>query len=183
MEENYIGENIRLYRERLDLTQQQLADKIGVSWEMVSRYERATSSPLKKIQHIADALEVSKSQLLEKHIPQGVPLGDLRIPLFIKIPSPARFDIMQTNYYYISPEWIVKNYKKVIAIDSSIVNSNITNFKKNGVFFVSLEQQCKHGEYILLKKYDSLELKIYTNEKKEDILGILLAQEIRFPFY
>ena len=40
MKNNYIGENIRTYRARANLTQQQLADKVGVSWEMISRYER-----------------------------------------------------------------------------------------------------------------------------------------------
>lgn len=180
MEENYIGENIRIYRERLDLTQQQLADKVGVSWEMISRYERAASSPLNKIHKIAGALKVSQSQLLEEHIPQGLIFSDLRIPLFTHIPSPARFNPSQTNYYYISPEWIIKNYKDVIAVDSMIVNSDIPNFRKEGVLFISTDLSHDIGEYVVIKKYDSLELKKHEGEKKEDILGVLLAQEIRY---
>ena len=180
MEENYIGENIRLYRERLNLTQQELADKVGVSWEMISRYERTASSPLNKIHKIADALQVSQSQLLEEHIPQGLMFSDLRVPLFTSIPSPARFSPSQTNYYYISPEWIIKNYKEVIAVDCIIVNSNIPNFKKSGVLFISTDHSRDMSEYIVVKRYDSLELKKYEGEKKEDILGILIAQEIRY---
>lgn len=180
MEDNYIGENIRLYRERRNLTQQQLADKVGVSWEMISRYERSTSSPLAKINKIANALDVKKSQLLEEHIPQGLAFTDLRLPLFTHIPSPAKFSISQTNYFYISPEWIVKNYKNVIAIDSSLIKSSIPEFQKNSILFVSLDYTPNRGEYICLKRYDSLEIKKYEGEKKEDILGVLLAQEIRY---
>jgi DNA-binding XRE family transcriptional regulator len=35
MEHSYIAENIKRYRERANMTQQQLADKVGVSWEMI----------------------------------------------------------------------------------------------------------------------------------------------------
>lgn len=180
MKDNYIGENIRLYRERRNLTQQQLADKVGVSWEMISRYERSTSSPIAKIKKIADALDVTKSQLLEEHIPQGLAFTDLRIPLFTHIPSPAKFSPSQTSYFYISPEWIVRNYKNVIAIDSSLIKSSISEFQKDSILFVSLDYSITKGEYICIKGYETLEIKKYEGEKKEDILGILLAQEIRY---
>lgn len=179
MEDNYIGENIRLYRERRNLTQQQLADKVGVSWEMISRYERAASSPLGKIHKIANALDVKESQLLEEHIPQCLGFSDLRVPLFTHMPYPVKFTPSQTNYFYISPEWIVKNHRDVVAIDSSLITSDIPDFQKSGVLFISMEQNNK-SKYILVKRYDSLELKKYEGEKKEDILGIVLAQEIRY---
>ena len=40
MNNKYIGENIKIYRERKKLTQRELGDKIGKTWEMISRYER-----------------------------------------------------------------------------------------------------------------------------------------------
>jgi len=179
MKRNYIGENIRIYRERAKLTQQQLADKVGVSWEMISRYERSTSSPLKKIQKITKALGVSESQLLQEHIPEGLLQNDLRVSLFTQIPSPARFDPLQTNYYYFCPEWVAKNYENVIAIDGSLVTSQIVDVK-NSVFFLSTDTPIKTDDYILVRGYDSLELKKYARDSKEDILGKLLAQEIRY---
>ncbi|HNW33178.1 MAG TPA: helix-turn-helix transcriptional regulator, partial [Candidatus Dojkabacteria bacterium] len=69
MEQNYIGENIRIYRERANLTQQQLADKVGITWEMISRYERNESLPFRKLDGISKALDVPKSQLVERHTP------------------------------------------------------------------------------------------------------------------
>ena len=100
MKQDYIGENIRIYRERAHLTQQELADKIGVSWEMISRYERSASSPLKKIGAIANALNVYMSTLLEKHIPERLYRMEYKLPLFTEsIPRSNRavriqFDVL-----------------------------------------------------------------------------------------
>ena len=38
-----IGENIRKYRKQADLTQEELADKLGVSYQSVSRWENGVS--------------------------------------------------------------------------------------------------------------------------------------------
>lgn len=180
MNRNYIGENIRRYRERSNLTQQQLADKVGVSWEMVSRYERSASSPLKKLEQLSDALQVSKSQLLEEHIPEGGSILDIRVPLFTSIPSPARFQSSQTNYYYSCPEWISKQYSEVIALDSKLTHTNIPNFLLNGILFVSRDSTPKHGEFYISRGYESLELKRYEGESTENILGKLVAQEVKY---
>ena len=120
MKQNYIGENIRLYRERANLTQQELADKIGVSWEMVSRYERSQSSPLKKIEELSLALNVYKSNLLEQHIPERIYPMEYRVPLFTRLPLQD-----YANNYYSCPEWILKRDLKAIALESNIVSSNL----------------------------------------------------------
>lgn len=180
MKRNYIGENIRIYRERSKLTQQELADKVGVSWEMISRYERAASSPLKKLDKLADALKVKESQLLEEHIPESINSADLRVPLFTKIPTPPRFNPLQTNYYYQCPEWIMKSYSQVIALDASLVKSEIPNFSNKGVLFLTMEYTLENGEYIVIQNYDSLEVKRYKGGKNEKILGKLIAKEIRY---
>ena len=39
-----IGENIRRLRRAADMTQEQLADKLGVSYQSVSRWENGTIS-------------------------------------------------------------------------------------------------------------------------------------------
>ena len=40
-----IGENIRGYRKKADMTQEQLADKLGVSYQSVSRWENCSTYP------------------------------------------------------------------------------------------------------------------------------------------
>jgi transcriptional regulator with XRE-family HTH domain len=68
MEYSDIGENIRKYRNRLDLTQEELADRIGVTWEMVSRYERGESSPMNKLEKISNALNVPITDLINNSL-------------------------------------------------------------------------------------------------------------------
>lgn len=58
MTDKEIGEIIRDQRQKKNLSQVELARKVGVTWEMISRYERGKSSALNKLQELAFALEV-----------------------------------------------------------------------------------------------------------------------------
>lgn len=40
-----LGENIRQFRKTMNLTQEELADKLGVSFQAVSKWENAQSAP------------------------------------------------------------------------------------------------------------------------------------------
>ena len=65
MEEKQIGLFIRDRRLALGLTQQQLADKLGITDKAVSKWERGISYPdITLLRRLADALEVSVSELL-----------------------------------------------------------------------------------------------------------------------
>jgi transcriptional regulator with XRE-family HTH domain len=45
MDAERFGPRLRSLREAVGLTQQQLADRVGVKWESVSRWERGTREP------------------------------------------------------------------------------------------------------------------------------------------
>ena len=65
MEENRIGPFIRDRRLQLEMTQQQLADKLGVTDKAVSKWERSVSYPdITILRELSDALEVSVTELL-----------------------------------------------------------------------------------------------------------------------
>lgn len=64
MTDHQVGAIIRENRKKLGLTQGQLAEKIGVTWEMISRYERGRSSALLKILELSVALNISPSIFL-----------------------------------------------------------------------------------------------------------------------
>ena len=179
MEHSYIAENIKRYRERENMTQQQLADKVGVSWEMISRYEREESLPYKKLDEISKALNVPKSQLLEKHVPDKYSSVDYKIPLFLHIPLSNKFTSSQTNYYYICPEWILKRDKECIAIDTSLIDSNEENFKMNGVIYVSKQIKPQRNDRVVVRENGRLIVKMYDGNSP-NILGKVLAQEIRY---
>ena len=61
-----IGERIKYYRLAAGLTQQELADKIGVKLAAVSKYELGTvdNLPISRVERIADALGVTGGQIM-----------------------------------------------------------------------------------------------------------------------
>lgn len=61
-----IGENIRSFRKKNDLTQETLAERLGVSYQSISRWENGANYPdLEMLPAIADALAVTIDELLE----------------------------------------------------------------------------------------------------------------------
>lgn len=66
MIENNIKENIKEKRERLGISQRELARRIEMSGQMISKIESGSTSPsIETLQLIANALEVSIKDLLE----------------------------------------------------------------------------------------------------------------------
>ncbi len=62
-----IGQNIRMIREAKALTQEQVAEQIGVSFQAVSAWERDEYKPdTERILKLAEVLDVSVSSLLEE---------------------------------------------------------------------------------------------------------------------
>lgn len=60
-----LGENIRRLRRARDLTQEQLADRLGVTYQSVSRWENSTAYPdIELLPAIADIFSVSVDELL-----------------------------------------------------------------------------------------------------------------------
>lgn len=57
MNDKKIGLLIKKARIKSNLTQQELGEKIGVTWEMISRYENGRSNPMKNLQRISKILE------------------------------------------------------------------------------------------------------------------------------
>jgi len=62
-----IGNNIRMYRKERKLTQEQVADKLGVTFQAVSSWERDEYTPdTDKLIRLASLLDVSVSSLIEE---------------------------------------------------------------------------------------------------------------------
>lgn len=60
-----LGDNIRRLRRSCDLTQEQLADRLGVTYQSVSRWENATAYPdIELLPAISDVFSVSVDELL-----------------------------------------------------------------------------------------------------------------------
>lgn len=69
-----IGERIKYFREVSGMTQQELADRIGVKFPAISKYENGTvdNLPLERVELIAKALGVTPGQITgwEEYIPE-----------------------------------------------------------------------------------------------------------------
>ena len=60
-----IGENIRNFRKKNDLTQEEMASRLGVSYQSVSRWENGSTYPdLELLPAISEVLEVTVDELL-----------------------------------------------------------------------------------------------------------------------
>ena len=70
-----LGEKIRYYRKQKGMTQQELADKLHISYVGISQYETGKRNPkLETMSRIADALDIPVKLLygsIEEYISQG----------------------------------------------------------------------------------------------------------------
>lgn len=62
-----VGQRIKARRQELEMTQEELARKVGVSFQLISRYENnfVDTIPTKKLKLIADALQCTAYELME----------------------------------------------------------------------------------------------------------------------
>lgn len=172
MEYRDIGENIRKYRNRLDLTQDQLADKIGVTWEMVSRYERGESSPMNKLDRLAQALSIPVTTLIDDNVSNCY-----EIPLFTKIPKHFSFEKENTTIYYNCPKWLIKLDPSVFVIDTELIKINNLLPKESGYIFISPNSNIQDSEIVLVNERSELRIEKFKQNGYETI-GKIMMQEI-----
>jgi transcriptional regulator with XRE-family HTH domain len=174
MEYRDIGENIRKYRNRLDLTQEQLADRIGVTWEMVSRYERGENSPMNKLEKIATALNIPITDLINDSL-----ANNYEVPLFIKIPKNFLFTNENTTLFYSCPKWLAKRDPQVFVVNSNIVQNNDLISEGVGYIFISPNSEIQTDDLVLTKNKGKLSIKRFKQQNASNI-GKIMMQEIIF---
>jgi transcriptional regulator with XRE-family HTH domain len=69
-----VGERIKQARQEAGLTQDELADLVGVGMRQIQYYEAGESDPYRKINKIAEVTNANAGWLL--HGPTGEPAGD-----------------------------------------------------------------------------------------------------------
>jgi transcriptional regulator with XRE-family HTH domain len=64
--DRHVGARVRMRRLMLDMTQTQLGDKLGLTFQQVQKYEKGTNRiGASRLQHIADVLQVPVSFFFE----------------------------------------------------------------------------------------------------------------------
>ena len=80
MEENRIGPFIRDRRLQLEMTQQQLADKLGVTDKAVSKWERSVSYPdITILRELSDALPLADGLVGDAQLVRPLLLGHFQL--------------------------------------------------------------------------------------------------------
>lgn len=73
-----LGENIRRFRKMMNLTQEDLADKIGVTYQAVSKWENAQSAPdISFLPVLADVFGCSIDDLFSRFLQKNTEFADI----------------------------------------------------------------------------------------------------------
>ncbi len=92
-----LSENIRMNRKKLDLTQEQLAERLGVSFQSVSRWENGTTVPdLELIVQMTRIFGCTVDELLGcAQNPEKIPVGEIAVQLEEAYRSEDREEILR----------------------------------------------------------------------------------------
>lgn len=185
MKYSNIGLKIREKRNKQGLTQQQLADSIGVTWEMVSRYERGDSSPLNRIEALAKALETSPLELLQEYYESSdsVMLDSMinNIPLFTQVPTTLLFTKENTTNFYNAPIWVTQRDKEAFAVEYSAITSRTPRITEGSIVYISPNSTPVEDSIVLFKENGSLICDLFSKVKRsESVIGVVIAKEVRF---
>lgn len=183
MEQKIIGLNIKYFRKAQGLTQKELAEKIGVSWEMISRYETGKSSPLDRIHQIAEALKTPLPRLLTASaVTDTTSAYHINsVPLIQEKFSNIQHAIDETKQYYVAPDWIRASFTHVCAIEGTLINPINSNIDNSGVFFLTTEPTSSSKDLILAEREAELIINAKTGILSSDrFLATVVAWEKRF---
>lgn len=183
MEQDIIGLRIKHLRNIAGMTQQELADKVGTSWEMISRYERGKSSPMRKIPEIADALNTTIANLFAESIleEEGPHHARNTVPFIDEPTGKALRKIKVTKQYYIAPDWIIHLCVKPFAVEAETVELQTSKIHQNGIIFVTQEKPRRASDLAVVQDPDGLRITPYEKGAgMHKVLGKVVAWEKRF---
>lgn len=175
-----IGIKIKTARILKNLTQKELADKIGVTWEMISRYETGKVNPFNKIFAISKILNIPMSYLMGDKIGYSLnesydiveydKSSEMVAPLITNIQDLFNDEIISsTKLSYVIPSWIksiVKGRVYVITTDD-IVCPNEHIIEGKGIIIIEVTKVLKDEDVILMISKTSRKYYAYVDYKRD----------------
>lgn len=172
MNTSIVGKNIKVARELLGISQKELANKLGMSWEMISRYENGRSNPYARIGEIAYHLSQNVEFFFKSNDTQGK-LEVNKIPLFYE--NRINWNIEYRNYdlVYLVPDWVFNRFEKIFALKLKNIKSSHVQFNNNdiGIFTLKIIPEikfCLYGDQIFTCELENL---------KENMAGLIYIEK------
>jgi transcriptional regulator with XRE-family HTH domain len=178
-EDAKIGLQIKKARVEANMTQTELGKFLGVTWEMISRYENGKSSSRKNLEQISDALkkpiqyffgveeaplrdEVKRlADLINKK--GGELLNAHDIPFINQIGKNTLLKALKTTEKkYKVPQWIRTRFDKVFALKLTGIKSEDVDISRGDVGYFTQEHVSKKGKYVLVRKGKGYVVKKYS---------------------
>ncbi|MBN1916076.1 helix-turn-helix transcriptional regulator [Candidatus Dojkabacteria bacterium] len=202
MTDKEIGLQIRKARKDAGLKQLDVAKKLGVTWEMISRYENGRSSARENLEKIAKVTKKPMGyfygqtglgsnnidKLVEELRKRGVgylPGQDQtnKVPFLEEISELELCEsIKLTRQFYSCPEWILQKYHNIFALKlAGLISAFLEiNPKDTGFFTQALEPIVNY--LVLVKDESKYKIMRFNEGIKLPVLAVLLAVEKRFVY-
>ena len=159
-----VGDRIRQVRQEQDVTQQELADYIGISKQAVYKYENniVTNIPTDKVDAIAKRLKVSPAYLMgweeqptpKPTSPAPIPPGFEPMPKMKKIPLIGSIACGE-------PITAEQNIEKMVDVRDSMVDAGIHD---KDVVYIRTQPEVENGEIAAVRIDGEATLKrVYYN--------------------
>ncbi len=178
-----MGRNIKYYRQSIGLTQKELADIIGTTWEMVSRYETGKSSPYRRIEQLADALHVPIERIINDNTltESSTPYRFNSIPFINKPFIDLVRAITETKEFYTAPDWIAHFPGKPFAINVELLDLETSHLASKGVVYAIRDKPSSFADIIIYPKGNRVAAVQYGSAGSiHKVLATVLAFEKRF---
>jgi len=199
MSDKDIGIQIKKARSEVSMSQEELGEKLGVTWEMVSRYENGRSSARKYLTELSEIFEKSISyffgvqdDLIEYNVDKiasalkekgiGYDVAAVNKVILIDDFSILGFErsLKLTRQFYTAPEWMIEKYSDIFALRLNSVVPDSLDVNEGDIGFFSPSLKPDNRDVVLIQSGNVFKLKRYSSKLKGEILAVLIAQEKRF---
>lgn len=141
-----ISENIKRFRSAKDWTQEQLADKVGVTRSTVTQWETGWSQPrMGAVEKLAAAFSVSVSDMVAETDAANASSSSTRevdAPLYGSIAAGTPIEMIEVNEYHSIPAAIHKRYPNAFLL--KVEGNSMDKILPNGCY--ALIDPCSHVE-------------------------------------
>ncbi len=141
-----IGKRIKYLRDKLDLTQEEVAQKLGVASQTIYKYENeiVTNIPLDKLEQLAAVLSVSPAYLMGWETPYSS--KGAKIPVLGSIPAGIPIEAIEDirSYEEIPVEWL-DGGKTFFAL-SIKGDSMLPEYRDGDIVIFKKECTCRNGD-------------------------------------